>query len=340
MNTLVTALKAASKRKDMKLVEINNGKIYATDLDTVVIADTDFQPVGIFDSTQFCALYKTSFDGLNVVDDVYYHNQTPLASASESKLDCVIAGLPECNKRIAALSASQLSTLLVDTDKWMAKHDVRYYLNGLCLTADSKTNRIEVVASNGHTLSINDVEVTAVFNSFVCVINRSSIELLKSLKPTSQVVVYTYDAEDTNRPEWVKFVVDGIEIYAKTYDTKYPDFSRVFTQPFEATVDVNAKECLTQLAGIKPLLSSTKGIVLKSADNGKVAVFIDNAPVCGLSMETTYEFEFGIGYEYLVTLLKRKGVKTLTFARDLSSVTTKVVEGTNIFNNVVMAMRL
>jgi DNA polymerase III sliding clamp (beta) subunit (PCNA family) len=275
-----------------------------------------------------------------VVDDVYYHNQTPLASTSESKLDCVIAGLPECDKLLASITPSQLSTLLADTDKWMAKNDVRYYLNGLCLTADSETNRIETVASNGHTLSINDVAVNTVFSNFVCVINRGSIELLKSLKPTSQVAVYTYDDEDDNRPEWVKFVVDDIQIYAKTYDTKYPDFSRVFTQPFEATVDVNTKECLTQLAGIKPLLSSTKGIALKSADNGKVAVFIDNAPICGLSMETTYEFEFGVGYEYLVTLLKRKGVKTLTFALDLSSVTTRVEEGVNTFTNVVMAMRL
>jgi DNA polymerase III sliding clamp (beta) subunit (PCNA family) len=342
MKTLLAALKSASKRKESKIIEIKDGRIYATDLDSVVIGKVDFQQLGIFDSTQFCGMYKTNLDGLHADEGIYYHNQVPLTYSTESKLDVVINGLPNCDKLLASLTPNQLAATLTDSEKWMAKNDVRYYLNGLKLSFDKQTNRIESAASNGHTLSVNDVEVNTVFTDGSYILNRSSIELLKSLKPSSTIDIWSYESDDENRPAWVKFVVDDVEIYAKTHDSKYPDFSKVFTQPFDVGLKINVKESLTQLNGIKPLLTETKGISLYSEADGKVALFIDNNLLCGLSMTSSKPIEVGFGYEYLINLLKRPTNETTTFtlAADASCVISETEIGSNKYTSVVMAMRL
>jgi DNA polymerase-3 subunit beta len=343
MKTLLTALKAASKHKESKIIEIKDGRIYATDLDSVVIGKVDFQQLGIFDSTQFCGMYKSNLDGLHTDEGIYYHNQVPLTYSTTSKLDVAVDSLPNCDKLVASLTSAQLLSLLSDTEKWMAKNDVRYYLNGLNLSFDKDTNRVTAAASNGHTLSINDVEVNTVFMNTTVIINRSSIELLKSLKLANATInIWTYEADDENRPAWVKFVVDDIEIYARTHDSKYPDFSRVFTQPFDATLTVNVKEVLKQLVGIKPLLTETKGVQLYSETNGDVALFIDNNLLCGLSMTSSKPIEVGFGYEYLINLLKRPTNETTTFtlAADASCVISETEIGSNKYTSVVMAMRL
>ncbi|MEE8058772.1 MAG: DNA polymerase III subunit beta [Pseudomonadales bacterium] len=119
------------------------------------------------------------------------------------------------------IDASILNQLIANTQFAMAHRDVRYYLNGMFFRVDNK--ELSVVATDGHRLSTNTIDITSTINPCreLIVPRKGIAEMLKALKWVSGDVTLTFSANH------ICLKGDCFNLISKLVDGKYPDFESV-----------------------------------------------------------------------------------------------------------------
>jgi len=190
-----------------------------------------------------------------------------LSNRSRFSLNCLSAdNYPEFSESELSHSffirSGKLKKSLDKTLFNMANQDVRYYLNGLLLNISN--NKIKLVASDGHRLSIyeDSLDQDTGYEERIILPRKGAIELSRLLDdPELELQVYF----STNN---IRIIINNLIFSAKLVDSKYPDFSKVFSQEFISPIHIQKlalKEALTRVA----ILSNEKfkGVTLDITSN-------------------------------------------------------------------------
>ncbi|MEI6144956.1 MAG: DNA polymerase III subunit beta [Methylococcales bacterium] len=160
------------------------------------------------------------------------------------------------------INAGKLKKSLDKTLFSMANQDVRYYLNGLMLNISN--NKIKLVASDGHRLSIyeDDLDQETGYEARIIVPRKGAIELSRLLDDPELELQVNFSTNN------IRIIINKLIFSAKLVDSKYPDFGRVFKQEFNSPIHIQKlalKEALTRVA----ILSNEKikGITFEINDN-------------------------------------------------------------------------
>ncbi|MGI9295401.1 MAG: DNA polymerase III subunit beta [Pseudomonadales bacterium] len=119
-----------------------------------------------------------------------------------------------------AVSQSSLARLIEKTHFAMAQQDVRYYLNGLLL--ETGKNRLRGVATDGHRLSLCEVEVddAKLAEQQVIVPRKGVLELQRLMGGDGDLTIEL----GSNH---VRIQLEGIRFTSKLIDGRFPEYERV-----------------------------------------------------------------------------------------------------------------
>ena len=143
------------------------------------------------------------------------------------------------------INAGQFKRALEKTTFCMANQDVRYYLNGLLLHISN--NKLELVASDGHRLSIyeDQLEMATGFEARIILPRKGVLELNKLLDDHEAELKIEFSSSS------IRIFIKHLVFSAKLVDSKYPDFSKVFSQTFLRPLEIEKavlKNALTRVA--------------------------------------------------------------------------------------------
>jgi DNA polymerase III subunit beta len=173
-----------------------------------------------------------------------------LSNRSKFTLSCLPAehypefAESEMDKQFA-INAGKLKKALEKTIFCMANQDVRYYLNGLLLNISN--NRMKLVASDGHRLSIFEdrLEEPTGYEARIILPRKGILELYRLLDDLDIELTVMFSNNN------VKITIGHLVFSAKLVDAKYPDFGKVFQQAFYEPISLpkqELKESLTRVA--------------------------------------------------------------------------------------------
>jgi DNA polymerase-3 subunit beta len=143
------------------------------------------------------------------------------------------------------VNAGKFKKALDKTMFCMANQDVRYYLNGLLLHISN--SKLRLVASDGHRLAIYEdtLDQPAGIEARIILPRKGAIELARLLDSPDSELKIQFSGNN------IKIFIDHLIFSAKLVDSKYPDFGKVFQQPFFNPVQIQKqplKEALTRVA--------------------------------------------------------------------------------------------
>ncbi len=160
------------------------------------------------------------------------------------------------------MNAGQLKKALSKTLFSMANQDVRYYLNGMLLHISNK--RIKFVASDGHRLAFYEDEIEqATGLEQQMIVPRKGVQELSRLLDDNET-----DVEIRFSSNNIKITYQNLVFSAKLVDAKYPDFSRIYSQPLNNPIQIQKQlllEALTRIAVLSH--EKLKGISLDVSEN-------------------------------------------------------------------------
>lgn len=161
------------------------------------------------------------------------------------------------------INAGQFKKALDKTVFCMANQDIRYYLNGLLLHISN--SKLKLVASDGHRLSIYEDNIGSAtgYESRIIVPRKGVLELSRLLENDEEAELN------------IQFSASNIRIYikdlifsAKLVDSKYPDFSKVFDQPFFNQIHIQRQLLKDALTRVSILANEKfKGITFDISDD-------------------------------------------------------------------------
>ncbi len=160
------------------------------------------------------------------------------------------------------INAGQFKKALDKTIFCMANQDIRYYLNGLLLHISN--SKLKLVASDGHRLSIyeDNIGTATGYESRIILPRKGVLELSRLLDDEEAELNIQFSESN------IRIYFNEITFSAKLVDSKYPDFSKVFDQPFFNQIHIQRqllKDALTRVAILAN--EKIKGITLNiSAD--------------------------------------------------------------------------
>ncbi|WP_349431930.1 DNA polymerase III subunit beta [Methylomarinum sp. Ch1-1] len=160
------------------------------------------------------------------------------------------------------INAGKLKKALDKTIFCMANQDVRYYLNGLLLHVSN--SQIKLVASDGHRLSIyqDDIGVSTGYEERIIVPRKGVQELSRLLSDSDAELNIQFSNNN------IRIFYQDLVFSAKLVDAKYPDFGRVFDQPFHNPILIQKqilKDALTRVAVLSN--EKFKGVTLDISEN-------------------------------------------------------------------------
>ncbi len=143
------------------------------------------------------------------------------------------------------LNAGKLKKGLDKTLFCMANQDVRYYLNGLMLNVSN--SRLKLVASDGHRLSIfeDDIGLATGYEARIILPRKAVQEISRLLDDNDAELNIQFSSNQ------IKIYYKDVVFSSKLIDAKFPDFSKVFNQPFMAPLFIEKqllREALTRVA--------------------------------------------------------------------------------------------
>ena len=143
------------------------------------------------------------------------------------------------------INAGKFKKALEKTIFCMANQDVRYYLNGLMLNISN--NKIKLVASDGHRLSIfeGQIDEQTGYETRIILPRKGVLELYRLLENLDTELTVMFSTNN------IKVTIGHLVFTAKLVDAKYPDFGKVFQQAFYEPISLPKlalKETLTRVA--------------------------------------------------------------------------------------------
>ena len=221
----------------------------------------------------------------------------------------------------------------------MAQQDIRYYLNGLLLVADSK--QLTMVATDGHRLAYASTTLTSdVARSEVIIPRKAVIELAKLLEDRQDEV------EIQLLPNQVRFIFAGIDIISKVVDGKFPDYTRVIPTNYKKHFSVG-RTILQQALQRASILSNEKfrGVRWVLTANS-LRIICSNAEQEEAEEELVVAYtgeplDIGFNIVYLLDVLNNLDTEDVDCAvGDANSSMLISVPGNKDFKYVVMPMRI
>ncbi len=143
------------------------------------------------------------------------------------------------------INAGQFKKALDKTVFCMANQDIRYYLNGLLLHISN--SKLRLVASDGHRLSIYEDNIGSAtgYESRIILPRKGVLELTRLLDDEEAELNVQFSSSN------IRIYINNLTFSAKLVDSKYPDFSKVFDQPFFNHIHIQRqllKDALTRVA--------------------------------------------------------------------------------------------
>jgi len=262
--------------------------IYAKDLIDIIrkLPDTTIIEFIIEESKIYIKTNKNSFE-LNT----FNHQDFP----SLPKIE---------NSDVIKVNRQQLKELIENTSFSMGNQDIRAYLNGLYIEVNQ--NKITVVATDGHRLSIGEITQTNNLSDKKTVIlpRKAVLELTKILNKSEHAEVdihlsnnYFYlDSNDTT-------------IISRLIDGNFPNYSQVLPTDFENTIVIDRLEFLNSLQqasifveertkGVKLVFKESQLNIFSHSERGqaKTQISIKNFDK---------EIEIAFNIHYLISILEK-----------------------------------
>jgi DNA polymerase III subunit beta len=149
------------------------------------------------------------------------------------------------------ISAGKLKKALEKTIFCMANQDVRFYLNGLLLNISNQ--KLKMVTSDGHRLAIyeDSLEQPTGYEAKIVIPRKGVVELSKLLDDSDTEIKLEFSANN------IRIYMNNLVFSAKLVDAKYPDYTKVFNQPFLNTLLVS-KQLLKETLSRVAILSNEK----------------------------------------------------------------------------------
>jgi DNA polymerase-3 subunit beta len=149
------------------------------------------------------------------------------------------------------ISAGKLKKALEKTVFCMANQDVRFYLNGLLLSISNQ--KLKMVASDGHRLAIYEdlLEHPTGYEAKIILPRKGVVELTRLLDDSDTEIKIEFSTNN------IRIYINNIIFSAKLVDAKYPDYTKVFNQPFLNTLFVS-KQLLKETLSRVAILSNEK----------------------------------------------------------------------------------
>lgn len=156
-----------------------------------------------------------------------------------------------------SINAGKLKIALEKTIFCMANQDVRYYLNGLLLNISN--NRIKLVASDGHRLSIFEDKLAQQtgYEARIILPRKGVLELYRLIDDLDTELTVMFSNNN------IKVAIGQLVFSAKLVDAKYPDFGKVFQQNLFSPISVEKLELKETLTRVSILSNEKfKGVTL------------------------------------------------------------------------------
>lgn len=143
------------------------------------------------------------------------------------------------------MQAGQLKKALDKTTFCMANQDIRYYLNGIMLSIFNQ--QLKLVGSDGHRLAVYEdtIEQETGIELRIIIPRKGVLELVRLLDDEELEVQVEFSRNN------IRVIIDKLIFSAKLVDSKYPDFSKVFSQGFHSPIHAQKeilKDSLTRVA--------------------------------------------------------------------------------------------
>jgi DNA polymerase-3 subunit beta len=239
-----------------------------------------------------------------------------------------------------SINADKFKKALDKTIFCMANQDIRYYLNGLLINISN--NKIKLVASDGHRLSIyeDSLEQVTGYESRIIFPRKGVIELNKLLDDHD--IELKIEFSNTN----IRIFIKNLIFSAKLVDSKYPDFSKVFQKEFFNSITIKKqiiKDALTRVA----ILSNEKikGVTL-DINSEALKISTHNPEHDEAEEEIAIEYNgdplsIAFNVQYLLDAISNldSDVTVLTIATDTSSCFIGEPSD-SVYKFIVMPMRL
>ncbi len=144
-----------------------------------------------------------------------------------------------------SMQAGHFKMALDKTMFCMANQDIRYYLNGLMLSIFNQ--QLKLVGSDGHRLAIYEdtIEQETGLELRIIIPRKGVLELVRLLDDEELDIQIEFSRNN------IRVIIDNLIFSAKLVDSKYPDFSKVFSQSFNSPIHIQKqllKDALTRVA--------------------------------------------------------------------------------------------
>ena len=221
----------------------------------------------------------------------------------------------------------------------MAVHDIRYYLNGILVVAESK--QLSLIATDGHRLAFAsatlDVEVP---KQEVILPRKTVIELQRLLSDADGAIEMQFANNQA------KFSFDGMEFVTKLVEGKFPDYNRVIPKNHKNSITLGRTALLATLQRTAILTSDRfKGVRL-NIDPGSLRVASNNAEQEEAVDELDIDYggdsiEIGFNVTYLIDALTNMSQDMVSIElSDGNSSALFTIPDNATFKYVVMPMRI
>lgn len=144
-----------------------------------------------------------------------------------------------------SINAGKLKKALDKTVFCMANQDIRFYLNGLLFNVSN--SQLKLVASDGHRLSLyeDQIGMATGYEARIILPRKGVLELARLIDDEDEELTIRFSNSN------IQIQFNEFVFSAKLVDSKYPDFSKVFDQPFFNHIHIQKqllKDALTRVA--------------------------------------------------------------------------------------------
>lgn len=166
------------------------------------------------------------------------------------------------------LEADALAWLMDSVLHAMGNQDVRYYLNGLCLSVSKGI--LQAVASDGHRLSLGRLEVDAEDIPAFIMPRNTALRLSKMLAGEMTLSVSA---------NTVQMDFDGFRYSSKLIEGRYPDVQRVMLHDDNVgtRIILNRADFAEAITRVKVLAEKDTAAVLLEPKDGEVHISLTNS---------------------------------------------------------------
>lgn len=237
------------------------------------------------------------------------------------------------------ISQRELRKLFLLVQYAMAQQDIRYYLNGLLLVLEG--DQIRVVATDGHRLGYAAGRVSKEEEKREVILPRKAVvELAKQLQESDEhVEIEIYSAQ-------LRFRFSTIELFTKTIDGKFPDYTRVIPANYQKQISLDRSTLLQSLQRVG-ILSNEKFRGVRwvlGANSLRISCTNNEQEEAQEELEVGYAGEaldMGFNITYLLDVLTTVPSETVICAfGDANSSMLLTVPSNPEFRYVVMPMRI